>query len=74
MAFFFTEKRKNAVFTILHFQSLVAIEDGGTSVCRAGASIFRGALDSRSFLEKTSAASTPPSSLQGRIHGVIRKK
>jgi len=35
---------KNAVFTFLHFQSLVAIENGGTSVCRAGTSIFRGAF------------------------------
>jgi hypothetical protein len=37
-------KAKNAVFTFPHFQSLVAIEHGGTSVCRAGTSIFRGAL------------------------------
>jgi hypothetical protein len=35
---------KNVVFTFLHFQSLVAIENGGTSLCLAGTSIFRGAL------------------------------
>jgi hypothetical protein len=37
-------KAKNAVFAFLHFQSLVVIENGGTSLRRAGASIFRGAL------------------------------
>jgi hypothetical protein len=33
-------KAKNAVFALLHFQSLVGIENGGTSLRRADASII----------------------------------
>jgi hypothetical protein len=44
MAFFSTEKRKNAVFASLHFQSLAVIQNGGTSLCRAATSIFEAPL------------------------------
>jgi hypothetical protein len=53
-------KAKNAVFASLHFQSLVAIENGGKSLCRAATSIFRGALKS-------------VARMQARIHDTIRK-
>jgi hypothetical protein len=43
MAFSSTERRKRG-FRFLHFQSLVVIENGRTSVCRAGGWIFRAAL------------------------------
>ena len=42
MEFISTEKANNAVFTCLHFPSLVATENDGTSLGRAGTSIFRG--------------------------------
>jgi len=44
---FLHAKAKNVVFTFVHFQSLVAIENGGTSLCRTATSIFRGALKRR---------------------------
>jgi hypothetical protein len=47
---FSSRKAKNAVFTFLHFQSLVAIENGGISVYRAGTSIFRGTLMTATLL------------------------
>jgi hypothetical protein len=47
---FSPRKSEKSVFTFLHFQLLDAIENGGTSLCRAGTPIFRnGALFSLVF-------------------------
>ena len=57
---FLDGKAKNAGFAFLHFQSLVVIENGSTSLCRPATSIFRGALKSVGWADERNGALLGP--------------